>query len=44
MTSRGLDGSGGKRSMITARGGAGSGGNCLQNYGEIQIMLVFYII
>jgi hypothetical protein len=31
MMSRGLGGKGGKRSMITARGGAGSGGKCLIN-------------
>jgi hypothetical protein len=29
MISRGLGGKGGKRSIITARGGAGSGGKCL---------------
>jgi hypothetical protein len=30
MISRGLGGNGGKRSIITARGGAGSGGTCLK--------------
>jgi hypothetical protein len=30
IISRGLGGKGGKRSMITARGGAGSGGKCLK--------------
>ncbi len=30
IISRGLGGKGGKRSMITARGGAGSGGKCLE--------------
>lgn len=30
MISRGLGGKGGKRSMMTARGGAGSGGKCLR--------------
>ena len=31
IISRGLGGNGGKRSIITARGGAGSGGKCLEN-------------
>ncbi len=36
MISRGFGGNGGKRSIITARGGAGSGGNCLKSLIQLK--------
>lgn len=34
MISRGFGGKGGNRSIITLRGGAGSGGTCLEQQGH----------
>ncbi len=39
IISRGLGGKGGKRSIITARGGAGSGGKCLKKKMKIFFLL-----
>jgi hypothetical protein len=46
IISRGLGGNGGKRSMITARGGAGSGGKCLRTEKRVVFEVsgeIFYV-